>query len=509
MRVKGSTTPPPTDFDKRMTTRAFFASNLLGLMLIQAAWVLVVPAFRGSDEIDHAYKAAAVALGDWSFHHRPSPGGWGEFVRAPTSMIEAATPICETYPYTSSDNCRPSGDSSSGTSEVASSAARYNPVYYAFVGRVGERFEGTAAVYGMRSASAFACAVLFAWSMVVARRYGSTIWPQVAIVLAASPVVTYSTAVVAPNGLELCAALLVWVSLLGMARASSSAALPALIIPATVGATALVTLRTLGPLWLVLIVATCGMLAKRQTLMYLLSSNHLRVAAGLTALCAGGAMFWSYSAGTNALAELDTKLGSPWGEVPEEVMLWFLQSIAAFPDRTEPAPGLVYVAVAVPWFVVGALAWHLGSPRYRLALVIIVGLSTLIPVAFMVHTYSSAGTLWQGRYTYPYAMGFLLICGAVLDRSDATRLRTIVFQRWSVVAVAFTSATALVIGQLGVLTDERASSPSVAAGQWTAPDAWVVAALSVVGVGSIAIALLRSDRGRSGTPLFAAVETMR
>jgi hypothetical protein len=476
---------------------SFFCWTLLGVTLLQAAWILTVPPFRGIDEFDHAFKAAAVAGGDWSYAHRPSHEGWGEFVKAPTSLIQAATPVCEAYPYTSDDNCRPSGVPQSGESEVASSAARYNPVYYAVVGPVGRLFEGTSAVYAMRALSALICALLVAWSMGVARSWARSAWPTVTILLAATPVVTYSTTVVAPNGVELCAALLLWVSLLGMVRTTGHSMRFA--VPATVAAIPLVTVRTLGPLWFVLIVLTCGLLLSGTARRWMVTQSQLRVAAGIVAVFVALATMWSLLARTNAVPG-DAGLGSAWRVAPAETVLWILQSIAAFPTRTDPAPGLVYVAAAVPWLVVSAIAWRVAERRARLTLVGLVAVSTLIPLTFLLATYSAAGTLWQGRYSYPYAMGFVLICGWVADRSSRTSGWTARAQRWVVFAVGATSALALVVGQLGVLTHERAHSPLAASGAWTAPPAWIIVGLSASGVGIVTWALMNSWMRRGSPP---------
>lgn len=43
-----------------------------GSFLLQAAWILAVPPFRGMDEPDHAYRAESVAAGRWSATAQPS-----------------------------------------------------------------------------------------------------------------------------------------------------------------------------------------------------------------------------------------------------------------------------------------------------------------------------------------------------------------------------------------------------------------------------------------------------
>jgi hypothetical protein len=47
---------------------------LVGVMLLQSAWILAVPPFRGSDEFDHAFRAAGVATGQWHLSEQASNG---------------------------------------------------------------------------------------------------------------------------------------------------------------------------------------------------------------------------------------------------------------------------------------------------------------------------------------------------------------------------------------------------------------------------------------------------
>ena len=54
-----------SDVGQRMGARRFVGGIVLGLAILQALWILTVPPFRASDEFDHAYRAAAVARGQW------------------------------------------------------------------------------------------------------------------------------------------------------------------------------------------------------------------------------------------------------------------------------------------------------------------------------------------------------------------------------------------------------------------------------------------------------------
>ena len=74
---------------------------VIGVLCLQAAWILTVPAFRGIDEIDHSYRAASVVRGDWEPATRSVPDGRGLMVfdrhgdaagpACPASMSDLAT----------------------------------------------------------------------------------------------------------------------------------------------------------------------------------------------------------------------------------------------------------------------------------------------------------------------------------------------------------------------------------------------------------------------------------
>src|SRR3954451_5709421 len=80
---------------------------LLGLVLVQVVWIFVVPPFRASDEFDHAYRAAAVARGQWVPSSARAPGVRGSLVTVPDDLVQAARAECARLSYTSRQDCRP------------------------------------------------------------------------------------------------------------------------------------------------------------------------------------------------------------------------------------------------------------------------------------------------------------------------------------------------------------------------------------------------------------------
>ena len=233
----------------------------IGTLMLEAAWILAVPPFRGSDEFDHAYRAAAVAHGEW----RAESVAGDAMVTVPLHIIEAANPVCEAMPYTGPADCSPQNILPDHTGTVVSGAARYNPVFYWFIGTPAEPFTGYPALYVMRAVTAIICAALFALAAVattIASRFGLAL---VGPFVVATPVAIYSASVAAPNGVEMGAAMLVWCALLGMCRIDLTASRHrTLVWLSVIGSVPLVTVRSLGPLWLLLIVATVSIVAGRE-----------------------------------------------------------------------------------------------------------------------------------------------------------------------------------------------------------------------------------------------------
>lgn len=479
-----------------------FLLTVLGIFLVQSVWVLVVPPFRGMDEHDHAYKAAAVAAGDWGWQHVPSPQGWGAYVQVPAALPRAAAPICESLPYTTDDNCGV-GRGDRGEVEVASSASQYNPAYYGFVGTVAKAFSGTTSLYVMRLATALVCAVLIGLAAAALRLWARTPWPAVGLVVATTPIVTYSTSIVAPNGVELAAAALVWCALLGLARTGTTTRLRSrLVVLATVGAVPLVTVRSLGPLWLALILLTVAVLLPREVWRWLPRSRTTWACVGVVGLCLVAAVAWTLAAGTNALSHSEHFEESPWPMMPKLEILWLMQAVAAFPARDELAPLPLYAVAAVTWWVLLAAAVRAGTARTRAVLGLTALLSLAVPAAATAATFASEGTVWQGRYGYPYALGFWVLCGFVLDRARLVPRRADLV----VVAAGIGWGVTQTIGQLSVLVPQSRKSPLAHSSAWLQPPVWLVVVLSVAATAVVVRALL--DRAAwTARPVDAARAT--
>ncbi|MGI8900445.1 MAG: DUF2142 domain-containing protein [Nocardioides sp.] len=467
----------------------FFA----GTLLMQTAWILALPPFRGSDEFDHAYRAASVAEGFWQPAHIPPSQGRGDMIPVPREVVEDARAVCETYEYTSPSNCRPGTELGDGLVSVASGASRYNPVFYWLIGTPAQGASGAAGLYLMRLVAALLCSLLIAASVWSIGSWATTAWPLRSLTLALTPVTAYSTAVAAPNGFEMAAALCLWTSLLGLATQRGRALhARSLLMLASISALGLVTVRTLGPLWLILAFTAAVPLIGRYGLTELIRT-HRRLVTSATITIGAAALasiIWTLSVRPNEMEVIQTATLNRYTRSLGQVPLWFFQSIAAFPVRNEIAPIAVYGCAASVFVTFMALALRQASLVGRMVILAIAGVSLLLPLIFTILTYRTAGLVWQGRYTLPLSFGTVLIAGWALDRASYTHrlLGPFVVSGFACLAIAHTASV------VNVLQRELRSSPLSGDPRWIVAPPWFVGALSLLAIAAWALAALEQRR---------------
>lgn len=435
---------------------------LLGSLLAQAAWILAVPPYRGSDEFDHAYRASSVAHGYWMTWEAPQDGR-GDLIPTARSVVIEGREICRSYEYPGADNCRAVENLGDGLSNVASAASRYNPIYYWVVGLPSLPFEGAKAVYVMRLASALMNALLISLAAMTTALWARGPWPHFALIVALTPVLMYSTIVVAPNGLEMTAALCLWAALLGLATQRGRRAAPQLILVAGVGSVVVLGVRSLGPLWWTMTI-TCALFVLSPRLSMLVRERKgSLVAFSIAVACAGfGSIWWILNARTFEIEQGPAAEINEWSRAMQEVPLWVFQSIAAFPLRSQPAPIVVYALAFIPFIILLLAAMKVGQTRCRVALVVVAMASLLVPYAFSVATIATAGTIWQGRYTLPFSVGVVLLAGLILERNHISHSRTafLLGTSW------FLVTTAQVVSVVNVQVREEGSSPLAGDARW-------------------------------------------
>lgn len=471
-------------------------------LLLQAAWILAMPAFRGIDEFDHVYKADAVAHGSLRGGDQ-IPGAHGTLVVASEDIVRAAGPMCASYGYTSVANCRPVAKHGDDLVTVASGAATYNPTYYAVAGIVSLPFDGAAADFAMRAVTALLSALLLGWAATATVSWSRTAWPVLAMALATTPVLVYSTAIASPNGLCFVAGCLFWaagIGLLEKPRRSHYAAV------AVAGMTMMVTHAT-GLMWFLLSLAVLALMQSASAWRAQLRRDRRRVLLTATAatLPAAACVAWILTAKTNAGAvggdELRlSDLGV--GDLLTSQVLWSLQTVAAFPLRDEPAPAIVYALWLVPFLTVMGMAARRASHRCRNALIALGAAWVLVPLALTIASFSSIGLAWQGRYALPLAVGFPAIAGLVLTRHGIRPSRLMCL------GILVTCAVAHVVSIIDVAIQEKPLGLSPTFAESVPGGVAIIAVLAIGGALTLVAPALRGRTPRSAPASLPMTESV-
>jgi hypothetical protein len=452
-------------------------SMLLGLCGLFAIWVLVMPPFAGSDEHDHAYRAAAAARGEWAIDPVNATRGTGAWLRVPSDIVKAAQPECQNLIYTKDRDCvgTPAGE---GTTRVASGAGRYHPLFYAVIGTVAKPFDGATALYAMRVATALLAAAFVWMAAIAASTWARTRWPYLGIAVACTPVVIYSSVVASPNGVEMMSALALWTTLVGLLVAPPEH-IRRLAVCAGISGATLATLRPLGPLWCLVILAAVliGVRPVPGRIRALLRRPAVLLGALLVLISALQATAWVLAVDALKVGGEGTdhtSLAHRLGVSANQLPAWILQAIAAFPLRDQATHPAVYACYLIIFGTVLVLGLRLGGGRSRAAILLVLAGVLLFPYVTTVQSYDRYAAAWQGRYGLPVAMGMVVLAAYVLDRRGYSLrgpMQLLLFLLF-VVAQALSPAHTLL--------REIKDSPQVHSGSWVQPSLFVTVVVATV-----------------------------
>lgn len=477
-----------------VTPRLFVIRVMLAVAILQALWIAVVPPFRASDEFDHAFRAAAVADGHWVATESTDVGR-GMLVRAPADLVKAAENQCASLSYTGYDNCHSAGDAGDGHVWVGSGAATYNPVYYWVVGTAAQPFAGAASLYVMRVVSAVLCLIFVALGAWALSRRGTPRWAGVGFALALSPVLVFSMSMTAPNGLEMAAAIALWCALIAVPDARDAQLERRLLLVAGAAAVVLGFLRDLGPLFILLIVGTALVMHRQRAIDVIRRRRYVVLGCVLAVgLAVGWGQAWLRLIRVTGHAEQQGESTWSW----TTLILWPLQTIAAFPYRDQPGPLIVYPVFLVAVAALLAMALRV-APRVEAAVVLgSAALALALPFGLTELTRSSRGVMWQGRYGLPLAVGFVLLAGVVADRWAHRPPRLSLLAPAGAVLAGCWAACLI-----KVLDDEGARWESTSDAAWHPPDIALIGAACVLAWWLLFTAISRrevSAGSPTGTP---------
>lgn len=444
--------------------RRIFLGVLAASLLVQLAWILAIPSFRGSDEFDHAYKADAVAAGQLR-GTVDAPDGRGQLLGVRERIVSDAAPLCSAYDYTGPDDCRAVSVASPGRVQVSSAAASYNPTYYAVVGLPASPLDGTEFVYALRALTALLASTLLAAAAAVTAGWARNRWPLLALAVAVPPTLVFSGAIAAPNGVGYAAAVLWWACAVGLVERPHRAHYALL----TVASVTVLVTHTLNVLWLPVMAIAVLALRRRAWWATLLREHRAaRVGTVVVLLSALACVAWIRYASTNALnAPLPDQSPLALGQLASVQLNWVFQTVAAAPLRNVPAPAMVYPLWLMALGVVLVCGARWADRRLRLAAGILALAWVAVPLALTVVSYASEGYAWQGRYAYPIVVGVPALAGLALSRrapAPSRLLSAVVVAMVGtahVVAVAGAAATEAPLALTPTFADVVAQAPAV------------------------------------------------
>jgi hypothetical protein len=292
----------------------------------------------------------------------------------------------------------------------------------------------------------------------------------------------YSSIVVAPNGLEMFAALAFWTSLVALLRGVPKNRFGYVLALWTVSGALLTTTRSFGPLWCLLagITTLVAVWPQRDGVVALLRRRSVWIAGLLVTATAVQSTVWVLTMGSLNIGGTPDRtydLGERLHFLSREVVLWILQAIAAFPLRNEPTEPVVYASYLV--LFIGLVTAGVVAARGRLRIGILTAcfMSVLVPFLICLATFDANAGLWQGRYGLPYSLGIPVLATLALDRLQPRGIS----QRLRFVgSIVFVIAQAT--GPVAVMRKSLAHPLSDAA-SWIHPPWFVVGVLAGAGAG--------------------------
>lgn len=399
-----------------------FVVVVLGLALQIAAWVLVIPPYGTYDEFDHVYRASSVWHGQLT-EVRDAPDEYSQPVIADPNLVNAGFLECMRLPYTRNIDCHAGPPMRDDTVLVRSGAARYNPLYYLAIGPATQLGSGSATVLWMRIWSSILTVAVLSWAVMQLRG-----WPRPAqgirgLMVAYTPMVAASCAIVAPNGLEMAAGLLWWTSLLTLTQAQPTGR--SLWLALATSGILLAQLRSLGPFYLLVTLSVIAVW-KGRALREAINENRRPAvaAAGALGLSLASSALWVLTQHAKSFNDPPWAPSATWSDSVSQsfasVPGWMVQFIAALPGRNIAPPPLVTAGWLVPLTLL-ALNAALRNRRARWSLAALCSVVLGFPIVFSILTFREFGLAWQSRYILPLAIGIPLLL-ALNGRQDRSRL---------------------------------------------------------------------------------------
>lgn len=392
---------------------------LFGLFLVgMLAWTVATPMMAAPDEGAHAVRAAGVARGQLNGPHRELIiKNW--VMDVPEAYARTADALCfvtpafaptPVAPRDRTPRCVPSFRGSDRLVEALTYEFRGTPHLYGLFGVPSLVWPDRVSMYMMRVLNALACAAFLASACMSAIRRPRRRMAIVGVLAGATPMLWYLGGTFNPNGIEIAAAISLWATLLALAAHDSSESDRRLVHRAGLAAFAMVSIRGLGPAWVLAAVVLCAVLAEPGRIRSLIRLRAVRIWAALTTVSTAVTAAWI--------------LNAPLGDQMRHPAIGLGDAVAGLPTIGAQSVGVfgtdyirLPLGLDIGWglvVLVGiALGFAFGTVRQRVALAGAITASVMLPVTTDGFNFPYIGFPWQGRYGLPISVGIVVIAFGV------------------------------------------------------------------------------------------------
>jgi hypothetical protein len=374
-------------------------------------WALASPIFSVPDENAHAAKAIAQVRGELVGHR--VPGVRQLVVDLPPSYAFSPQIQCFVYHPDRPANCGVELGDKTGTDWASTWVSTYNPIYYYVVGWPSLMFGGSAGIYAMRIVSALLGALFLAWAFQMSVASARARWMPVGVAFAAAPMVLYLNGAINPNGVEIAAAVAMWVTLLRLLERFSvnepdrSPQLPTVYLWSivTVSAIVLGNARALGPLWVVVVLAGCILVSgvKPARKLFATRSSYWWIGG----IAVGGLFSLLWTLGSGSLSGQAEKADAPlvgasfvagFAYMLRSTVSFFKQAFGYFGWFDAPLPDYGFWPIVAAIVILLVLGFAATGRRGALILAGFSVAAVVIPALVQAYSVHQTGIIWQGRY---------------------------------------------------------------------------------------------------------------
>ena len=416
---------------------------ILAYAALVIAWVFSNPPFAAPDEPDHYVRAIGLAGGQLIGEPAdyPQPPNSTPTLRRVYALYDAAARnirvpaglwarglTCNAFAPAVTAGCLDDVDPIHRSTEQITLVSAYEPAPYLLPGllaRLGN--DPFSAVRLGRLGSAFVCLCLLA--LAVALLWGRDPFAAslVGLVIATTPMVVFTAAILNPSGPEIMSAIAFTAALMRLTRCPTAAGW--VWVGAALSGVALALSRSTGPVWLAFIVLVAVLLAGSARTRALLSASARPAGLATAAIVLAVVASASWQATYGPPSSIDV------GDFVREIR----PAIDALPGKFDQQVGVFgWLDASMP--AVSLLAWQgmlvalltaavlVGSLRARWALFAASAGALILIVSWSAWYKALTGLESQGRHWLPVAVVVPLLAGEVLYR-NAGRLRILDAER--------------------------------------------------------------------------------